>query len=200
MKDINIENIWSAGFEFDVNNENIKLPEPNNKRRSKQLIDRITQTAKNEHVSFLIIAAVAVVGLLFFGYYLETAGLVAFTLLMIWKYEAEMKLFNTVQLGDDTLIYLTGVKNILQKFMKNYRIGIVILMPLVTMAAILISQGIKGVPLFETISEPIFWVALTFGSLLSILVSRLWVQLWVNTFYGRKLKELDQMIEDLEQV
>lgn len=199
MENINIEDIWSNGYKTEPEIESMDWPVKNPKRKSKQLVDRIKQTARREQVAFLVVVGIAIPVLLILGYYKVLLGVVLFTVLITWKYLIEIKLVDGVQLQEDTLAYLKGVRDLIKKFMSIYKNGILILTPLAMMSALLISNSLRGVGVIETMSEAIFWGVVTFSSVLSIVLSRLWLKLWVNTFYGKKLKELDQMIVDLEE-
>ena len=199
MKNINIEDIWSEGLKTEPIIESIEWPVKNPNRKSRQLVDRIRQTGKREHVIFLVLVAVSIPILLVTGHFKVLAGILLFALAMIWKYNVEMGMLNSIQLQDDTLVYLKGVQQLIKKFMTIYKNVILFLTPVAMMLAIIIFNSTKGVGLIETISESAFWIVVTFSSILSIILSRLWLKLWVYTFYGKKLKELDQMIIDLQE-
>ncbi|MEO1052157.1 MAG: hypothetical protein AAFX87_16110 [Bacteroidota bacterium] len=199
MKSMNIEEIWNDGFLNEPKGLSaLEWPVKKLNRKSKQLIERIMQTARNEHRIFLIASAIALPLLFILGYIGSGMAYALFVGLMIWKYEVEMKMMKSIKFQESTVVYLKDVRRLLNKFMRNYRIGASILMPVTIALGIIISDQMKGHDLLYTLSQTIFWVLLAFGGIASAVVSIAWIKLWVNTFYGKKIKELDQMISDLE--
>lgn len=198
MKDLDLQEIWRGNPDEMTNVPSLEEAAQQKARQSVNLVERIRQTARSEHRIFLILAAVSTVLLLIFGWYYPALAMVVFTILIIWKYRVEMRLFNRIQPENSTLEYLQAVRDLLERFMRNYRIGILILVPLASISGILVGHLLAiGRIDWSILQRPSIWVSLVVSIGLGILFSRLWLNFWVNTLYGRKLKEMQGMIDEL---
>ncbi|PHN04832.1 hypothetical protein [Flavilitoribacter nigricans] len=169
--------------------------------RSLNLVERIKRTARREHRTFLIAAAIGCLLLLAFQHFLWAGGLVIFTGLMIWKYEVEMGMINRIKPEHSTLEYLRAVSSLLERFMQNYRYGILIFIPLVAIGGALLGQyRVIGRIDWTFWLRPVMIGYLAAAIAVAILFSRWWLKTWVNTFYGKKLREMRIVIDELEAI
>lgn len=197
MEEFDLKAIWQqTGSEEDL--PSVARTAQAYRRQSLNLVERIKTTAQKEHRVYLIAAAVGLILLTVFGYYFWTLGLLVFSALIIWKYEIEMRLFNQIKPEDNTLNYLRSVSRLLQRFMRNYRIGILIFVPVVAVGSALYGQWLAtGTWDWEIWTRPLIWFFLIGSVLTGILFSNWWLKFWVKTFYGRKLKAMEEMIREL---
>ena len=109
-----------------------------------------------------------------------------------------MHLFNRIRPEENTLDYLKAVSRLLRQFMRNYRIGILIFIPLVVLGSIFFGQWwVSGDLRTDLWQQPAIWLLLVLGIVAGILFSRWWLRFWVHTFYGSKLQEIEEIIRDL---
>ncbi|MDN5200333.1 hypothetical protein QQ008_03150 [Fulvivirgaceae bacterium BMA10] len=198
MDNMDIENIWEAGHQSGRNIETVEATAKKYNKKSLQLVERIYRTGRKEHRIFLIVVGVAMPVLLLTKAFIIASSLLIFTGLIIWKYEVEMGILRKIKFQDNTLNYLISVKRLLNRFMLNYKIGIMVGVPLLMLGGMIIAQNILGKAITPMLMDPVFWFIFLFACFLSIGLSRLWLHFWVHTLYGKKFKELQSMIEDLE--
>lgn len=192
-----IETIWKSAGVADEKLPGVAETAEAYRNQSKNLVDRIVRTAMKEHYTFLGVAALVVIFALVSGYFYVAGGVALFAGLMIWKYWAEMRMVNRIQVQSDTKYYLESVRNLLQWFMKVYRIGFSILMPVSAVLGMAISYQVQGKSLFEDLSGSTVLLVVVIASALGILFSFIWLKVWVHTLYGRKMQEMDRLIEGL---
>jgi hypothetical protein len=199
MEEHELRAIWQQGLNRDEALPSVSETAGQYRRQSLNLVERIKYTARREHRIFLIIATLGVIIFLFTEHPYWAVGLLVFSGLNIWKYEAEMRLFNKIRPEEDTLTYLQNVSDLLRKFMRNYRIGILIVVPILVVGGMFWGQwwvsGSLRPDLWQRLST---WIFLVVGIVAGILFSHWWVQYWVGTFYGRKLEEMEKLIQDLK--
>lgn len=198
MEEFDLRSIWQQ--EQPGNEEIPSVTETALQYRSQSLnlVERIKGTARREHRTFLIASGLGIIALLLTGHYYWALGLLVFAGLNVWKYEAEMRLFNQIRPEENTLTYLQAVSRVLRRFMHNYRIGILIAVPIMVIGGMLWGQWwVAGTLRPDLWLQPVTWGLLIVGIIAGILFSRWWVKFWVHTFYGQKLQELESLIEDL---
>lgn len=199
MEEFDLRAIWQQSQEASESLPSVEAAAAKQHGRSVNLIERIKRTARREHWSFLVAAGIGVVVLVFLQRYGWALGLSGFAALMIWKYEAEMRLFNRIQPESDTLQYLRAVRDLLEQFMRNYRIGFLIFIPLAAIGGALGGQyWATGTISLAFWLQPAMLLYLVISIVAAVIFSRFWLKLWVNTFYGKKLKEMKIIIDELE--
>lgn len=198
MDSLNIEDIWKSGHRHESSMKSVEETAKGFNGKSVQLVDKIRNTGRNEHYIFLILMGVVIVYLLWVQNYFTLAGIAIFTSLIIWKYEVEMGMLKKIKIQNDTLKYLTLLKQLLDRYMRNYKIGILIGVPILILGRMIIGQYILEKDLSLMLTDKIFWIVFLFSCLLSFCFSRLFLYLWVKTLYGRKFKEMNDMIKDLQ--
>jgi hypothetical protein len=198
-KEFDLREIWQRSEENEAALPGIVPAAEEQAGRSINLVERIRRTARREHYSFLVAAGIGLLLLLGFQQYIWAGALAVFAALMIWKYEVEMRMFRRIKPEQNTLEYLRAIRDLLDKFMENYRKGFLIFMPLVAIGGALLGQYWALGTIDRTFwQQPVMLVYLALGIGLAILFSRLWLKFWVNTLYGKKLKEMKIIIEELE--
>lgn len=198
MEEFDLRSIWQQEQRGENELPSVAETARQHHRQSLNLVERIKATAQREHRTFLIASGLGLAALLFTGHYYWALGLIVFAGLNVWKYEAEMRLFNQIRPEENTLTYLQAVSRVLRRFMHNYRIGILIAVPIMVVGGMLWGQWwVSGSLRPELWLQPLTWTLLIVGIVAGILFSRWWVQFWVHTFYGQKLQELENLIVDL---
>lgn len=197
MNKTGIEDIWKSTGSMGEEIPGVAETADVYRNRSKNLVDRIVQTALKEHYAFLIVAGLVIFYTLVSGFFYVAGGVAVFTGLIIWKYEAEMRMLKRIHIQSDTRHYLEGVRNLLKWFMKVYRIGFSILMPVSGVLGMAISYHLQGRSLFEDVTDTTVLITIVIASAFGIFFSFAWLKIWVHTLYGRKMKELDRIIDEL---
>ncbi|MGB3183910.1 MAG: hypothetical protein WBB45_21130 [Cyclobacteriaceae bacterium] len=192
-----IETIWKSAGTAEEKIPGVAETAVAYRNRSKNLVDRIIRTAMKEHYTFLVVAALVIIFALVSGYYYVAGGVALFAGLMVWKYRAEMRIVNRIQVQEDTRSYLENVRDLMRWFMKVYRIGFSILMPVSGVLGMAISYHLQGKSLFEELTGSTVLLVVVIASALGILFSFIWLRVWVHTLYGRKMQEMDRLIEGL---
>lgn len=83
--------------------------------------------------------------------------------------------------------------------MHIYRIGILHFIPIVALGGGLLGQyWVSGSIDLNFWLQPAIWAYFAVSIVVAILFSRLWLKLWVHTFYGKKLQEMNIIIDELE--
>ena len=197
MDNLDIDNIWNAGqAKTSIPQRSVEETAKKYRGKSIQLVERIRQTAQGEHRIFLTLAALGSIYLVKEQFYYYLLGLIIFTILIIWKYTAEMAMLKKINFQHDTFKYLSAVKGLLNKFMRIYQTGILFLLPGITLGAALIVQGQQGKSIMLMLTDMVFWLIFLITAVVAILAAQLFLKLWVHTLYGRKLKEMDEMLAE----
>ncbi|MFA0962719.1 hypothetical protein AB9P05_13030 [Roseivirga sp. BDSF3-8] len=197
MDNLSIETIWKSNSRSAVSLPGVAETAEAYRNRSGNVVDRIMRTARREHRLFLAVAAIGIAVALGTTYYLTAAGIALFTGLIIWKYVAEMRMMKRIRIQGSTCDYLMRVRRLLQWFMKVYRIGFGLLTPVSVLGGIALGAYKSGASLSTTFTDPVVLGVAGLAAVGGILVSRLWLRLWVQTFYGKKLQEMDRLIAEL---
>lgn len=166
--------------------------------KSRNLIERIRKTAVGEHRLFLIVIGITLPVLILFGLFAWAIGLTCFTAVMIWKFRTEIGMLDRIVFQADTLAYLRAVRDLIYQFMRIYRIGIMFLTPLWVIGGTLISFHLRGMEILPLLTTGLFWGIVGLSIVLTVGALRLWLYLWTQSLYGKKLTELDQLIDDLQ--
>lgn len=195
MDNLDIDNIWSSGHKKSTTPPtSVEETAKNHRGKSLQLVEKIRKTARGEHRIFLALATLGGIYLMREQFYYYLLGLVIYTVLIIWKYSVEMKMIQKIKFQDNTFSYLSAIRALLNKFMKIYQTGILFLLPSVVFVSALILESQQGNSIIQMLSDSDFWIMFVVASVLSIFVSKLFVKAWIHTFYGKKLREMEDMI------
>lgn len=201
MENPEIEKMWKQGFQHqqvDISQEEI-----NNirRRKSKNLIGKIKETAKADHYALLGGTIVPVA----FLFYMEYYGFGIYLLVMLGALFLQnsilLKKLDRVELRDSTLDYLLEFRSAIN-YLQRYTGRLLSFgLPLLVVPSFMAGLELSGVPWesFFFSEDQVVRFAILLGFILAITIGAPWVyRLSVKLLYGKKLSRLDEMITDLE--
>ena len=191
-----LKNIWHK------KQANIELPKEKidniTKIRSTNIIDKISKTIKMEHWINIVSYPIITTACIYYDGYLEALFVSLIFIPFLFYYHNLLNKLKKVDIQSNVIEYLKSCQSIFQKFVSHYkRIGV-----LLTIISFFVGLNLTGgflEMLHEIKMKDIRDQVLTISFLLmGILFSIALVLIIVRLLYGKKLKALNTMIEELE--
>lgn len=201
MDNSDIEKMWKKGFQHQKVNINQEQMNKIMKGKSKNLVGRIKTTAKIDHYSTPILAALILTPTFYFEYYVLGTVIALVLLGLFIQNSIMLKKLDKVEFKDSTLIYLTEFRAFINYMKRYYTRLLAVGAPFLTVPAFLLGFQLSGAS-YENlwfsenmaVNAGLVVVYLIFSGLAAIC----FYHLGTKVLYGKKLRKLNEMIADLE--
>lgn len=201
MDNSDIEKMWKAGFQHQKVNFSQEQMNTIMKGKSKNLIGRIKTTAKIDHYSTPILAALILIPTFYYEYYVLGTVIALVLLGLFIQNSIMLKKLEKVEFKDSTLSYLTEFRAFINYMKRYYTRLLAFGAPFITVPAFLLGFQLAGASFEDlwfsenmAVNAGLLIIFVIVSAFAGIVIYRLATKI----LYGKKLRKLDELIADLE--
>ena len=192
-----IENVWNNGFSDD---SKLLIPKINDlyNKKSEMLLDRLKKTLSLDTKSLIPLSVLCLVISFYFEHYLLGVYLASVILFLYFLAKQKLKDLDKIKIYDSNYNYLVEYRNTLQKIKKFYTKFVGYGLPLIGIIGCFLY--LRNIPVYSDYLQLESGVRVLLVLGLTIFLSGLALLVYKLTtamVYGRFLKKLNELIEDI---